>query len=318
VDWAVVAQPSNVSQPDSLSVWVLLALIWAKTGWWLTLVIPLFLIPFLFPTGRFLTRRWSWAGWLAGFLATEAFITEAFAEEVGPPSGEWALNNPIGFIPVDGLEGAGAFSLAFGVGLISLMAGGVIAIVVRYRRSSQLARTQIKWIVYALVIFVMVLASRLFIEQWRDGSVAILVLLAALALIPFSITGAIIRYRLFEIDRIISRTLSYAAVVGALLAVYTAALALLTQILPLQSDLAVAASTLAVAALFNPLRRSIQAWVDRRFNRTRYVAEWELDLFTGRLKDITEPAVVETDLFGLVHRTLQPSGISLWIREPAG
>jgi hypothetical protein len=76
----VVAQPSNVSQPDSLSVWVLLALIWAKTGWWLTLVIPLFLIPFLFPTGRFLTRRRSWAGWLAGFLATEAFITEAFAE----------------------------------------------------------------------------------------------------------------------------------------------------------------------------------------------------------------------------------------------
>jgi hypothetical protein len=135
------------------------------------------------------------------------------------------------------------------------------------------------------------------------------------SLVPISIVLAITRYRLYDLDRIVSRSLSYVIVIGALLAMYTGALALLTQVLPVQSDVAVAASTLAAMALFAPIKRRIQAWVDRRFNRTRYVAEQELNRLTARLREIVELAALETDVIGVVRRTLQPSAVHLWIRN---
>jgi hypothetical protein len=124
----------------------------------------------------------------------------------------------------------------------------------------------------------------------------------------------VLRYRLYDIDRIVSRTVTYTLVVGLLLSVYTAAAALLTRVLPVESDLAVAASTLTAAALFTPLRRSIQRRVDRRFNRTRYIAEQEMESFTGSLRDTTDVAVVQADLEAVIHRTLQPATLGIWIR----
>jgi steroid 5-alpha reductase family enzyme len=133
--------------------------------------------------------------------------------------------------------------------------------------------------------------------------------------IPTGIGIAIFRYRLYDFDRIFSRTVTYTLVIGLLLGVYALASVLLTQVLPVDSSLAVAASTLAAAALFTPLKRRLQRGVDRRFNRVRYQAERELEAFTNRLQQINRDEPVEADLTALLARTLQPSAVGVWIRH---
>ncbi|MEX1126755.1 MAG: hypothetical protein WEE53_13935 [Acidimicrobiia bacterium] len=133
--------------------------------------------------------------------------------------------------------------------------------------------------------------------------------------IPVSIAVAVLRYRLYEIDRIVSRTLSYTVVIGLLAVVFFGVVTVLTSLLPTESDLAVAGSTLAVAALFNPLRRRVQAWVDRRFNRSRYDAQKVMDAFSGSLRDRVDPDGVVDGWVGAVSETMQPSTVAVWVRE---
>ena len=275
---------------------------WLGFGWYPAVMLLAVLLPLLFPTGRPPSRKWIWVAVVAAIALVYGFgaltvetLTRPLVEVFGPQSRAWLV-----------LAGLGATAV-FGAGL---------SVVVRYRRADAVERLQIKWVMATFVLLCLTVAMSLsplvFGVAPQLGAV---VGYSVFSLVPVSIVLAITRYRLYDLDRIISRTLSYAIVIGGLLAVYAGALALLTQILPLQSDLAVAASTLGAAALFNPLRSRVQALVDRRFNRTRYVAEGELDLFTNKLKETTELVGVEADLFDLVHRTLQPSGVGLWIRE---
>ncbi len=135
------------------------------------------------------------------------------------------------------------------------------------------------------------------------------------AALPVSIGVAILKYRLYDIDRIISRTLAYAIVTGLLVGVYAGLVLLATQALPvaLSTPVAVAASTLAAAALFNPLRRRVQRAVDRRFNRARYDADKTVAAFAARLQDAVDLDAVQDDLAGVVHRALQPAHVSVWI-----
>ena len=135
------------------------------------------------------------------------------------------------------------------------------------------------------------------------------------AALPVSIGVAILKYRLYDIDRIISRTLAYAIVTGLLVGVYAGLVLLATQTLPvaLSTPVAVAASTLAAAALFNPLRRRVQRAVDRRFNRARYDADKTVAAFAARLQDAVDLDAVQDDLAGVVHRALQPAHVSVWI-----
>jgi hypothetical protein len=125
----------------------------------------------------------------------------------------------------------------------------------------------------------------------------------------------ILKYRLYEIDRIISRTLAYAIVTGLLVGVYAGLVLLATRVLPLSSPVAVAASTLAAAALFSPLRRRVQRAVDRRFNRARYDADQTVAAFAARLKDAVDLDTVRDDLAGAVHQALEPAHVSVWISQ---
>ena len=136
-----------------------------------------------------------------------------------------------------------------------------------------------------------------------------------MAALPVSMGVAILRYRLYDIDRIISRTLAYAIVTGLLVGLY-AALALAAGALRFHGQVAVAAATLAAAALFNPLRRRVQRAVDRRFNRARYDAEVTVAAFAGRLKDAVELNAVRADLTGVVQATLEPVHVSVWLAGP--
>ena len=126
---------------------------------------------------------------------------------------------------------------------------------------------------------------------------------------------AILKYRLYDIDRIISRTLAYAIVTGLLVGVYAGLVLLATQVLSVHTPVAVAASTLAAAALFNPLRRRVQRVVDRRFNRARYDADQTVAAFAARLKDAVDLDSVRDDLAGVVHQALEPAHVSVWISQ---
>jgi hypothetical protein len=132
-----------------------------------------------------------------------------------------------------------------------------------------------------------------------------------------SIGVAILKYRLYEIDRIISRTLAYAIVTGLLVGVYAGLVLLATQVLRVHTPVAVATATLAAAALFNPLRRRVQRAVDRRFNRARYDAEQTVTAFAARLKDATDLDSIRDDLTGVVHQTLEPAHLSVWLIRPS-
>ncbi len=138
-------------------------------------------------------------------------------------------------------------------------------------------------------------------------------LLVALVAVPVSMGVAILKYRLYDIDRIISRTLGYAIITGLLIGIYAGLVLLATRVLPLSSPVAVAAATLSAAALFNPLRRWVQLRVDRWFNRARYDADMMVAAFAARLQDAVDLDSVQDDLAGVIHRALEPAHVSVWV-----
>ena len=274
----------------------------------------------LFPDGRLPSARWRPLAWLSALtmvlVSTGMLLGPANYADHGFPN----LENPLG---VKGLDSfAGLFFVPIALIPVCIVASAV-ALLVRYRRARGIERLQLKWLVAAGAVtaltYVLVMAASLPFEligrtfpTWLESLQN--VTMFPFALIPVSIGIAVLRYRLYAIDRLISRTVSYAVVVGVLAAVYAGVVFLLRGLLPVQGDLAVAASTLVVAALFNPLRRGVQQRVDRRFNRPRYDAELEVERFAGRLRTHLDLDELTGDLLGVVVKTVQPSMASLWIQ----
>jgi hypothetical protein len=185
----------------------------------------------------------------------------------------------------------------------------------RYRRSAGERRQQLKWLYIGAVVFVIAVLAPAGPGNSAVASVVYALDVIGLAVLPVYMGVAVLRYRLYEIDRIISRTLSYALVTGLLVGVYAGLVLLATRVMSLHGTVAVAASTLAVAALFNPLRRRVQRVVDRRFNRARYDADRIVAAFAARLKDEVDLDSIRHDLAGAVHRALEPAHVSVWISE---
>ncbi|HJY74412.1 MAG TPA: hypothetical protein VJ347_21770, partial [Streptosporangiaceae bacterium] len=189
-----------------------------------------------------------------------------------------------------------------------------------YRRSSGERRQQLKWLLTGSAIGGVCFAGS-FTSGSPSGFLHILSMIAIVGglAIPLAIGVAILKYRLFDIDRIISRTLAYAIVTGLLIGVYAGIVLLATQALPVSpsTPVAVACATLVAAALFNPLRKRVQRIVDRRFNRARYDADKTVAAFAARLQDAVDLDAVQDDLAGVVHQALEPAHASVWIREGA-
>jgi len=181
-------------------------------------------------------------------------------------------------------------------------------LVASWRRSSGERRQQLKWLMSGGVVFgAAVIPSLAFSSVlWELAAVAF-------AALPASIGVAILKYRLYDIDRIISRTLGYAIITGLLVGVYAGLVLLATQVLRFSSPVAVAASTLAAAALFTPVRRRVQRAVDRRFNRARYNADAAVSAFAGRLQDAVDLDAVRSDLLASVATALEPAHVSVWL-----
>jgi hypothetical protein len=296
--------------------WVAL---FAQPGWAPGLV--LFVLVFLlFPDGRPPSARWRWVVW-AALAVGMVWIASAFALTVDAIIGHHVQVDPGGNLTAldNGADNAAWWNavtavtaLVATVCYLASLGGQVLS----YRRSSGERRQQLKWLLTGSVI-AGVCAGFSFTGGNASGFMHVIgiVVLAGFLALPVSIGVAVLRYRLFDIDRVISRTLAYAIVTGLLVGLYAGLVLLATRVLPLTSGVAVAASTLVAAALFNPLRRRVQLRVDRRFNRARYDADQTVAAFAARLKDTVDLESVRDDLAGVVHQVLEPAHVSIWINE---
>jgi len=278
----------------------------AWAAWTFTVVLGItgtlfFLVPLLFPDGRPPSRRWWPVAWIAIIdglvqIATVALSDANFSNNFPK------LGDPVRVVAPLGT----AYNQAEAVGLLVLLAG-VISMIVRFRRSGTEQRLQLKWFLYAsaiaaVVVFVAAQFTNDPLLEWE----------IVFPLIPAAVGIAILKYRLYDIDRLISRTLGYAIVTGLLVGLYAGLVLLATQGLSITSPVAVAASTLAAAALFSPLRRRVQRMVDRRFNRVRYDADQTVAAFAARLRGAVDLDTVRSDLLTVVNTAVEPAHISVW------
>jgi hypothetical protein len=297
-----------VTNPGSLPAGVVAT--WIGTWVWLpsvTLTITFLLL--LFPHGRLLSPHWRPVAWLAAGLTVVAVVFFALAPwdllDPGVPA-----RNPF---EIEGLRdlGVAVATPVFVIGIPTMLLS-VASLVLRFRRSRGEERQQLKWFVYAGVLSVGVILL--------PSAASSLLQLLVLPLIPVAAGIAILRYRLYDIDIVINRTLVYGSLTASLAAVYFGGVTVTQAIFRTltgqeqQPQLAVVVSTLVIAALFNPLRRRIQSFIDRRFYRRKYDAAKTLETFSARLRDETDLDAVRDDLVGVVRETMQPAHVSLWMR----
>ncbi len=255
------------------------------------------------------------------FIAAAAYSVSAepvCVERLDSSSCTRTVPNPIGLVQVDGLRQGVSTAL-----IITMLVGAGVwlaGLFARYRHSTREVRQQIKWVAWVMAVGVPLIVvfyggQELFgfpsLGQWND------VLWIAVVSIggPIAIGIAIFRYRLYEIDRLISRNTTYTLVAAVLAIVYAGGVALTQQVLPVQNQFGIVVSTLAVAALFNPLRRRVQNSVDRRFNRSRYDAQRVLEEFSAGLRDGVDLEQMQGAVLQVARETLQPLHLSLWVRE---
>lgn len=308
------------SPPAAITPGIFL-LLWLD-GWsWIPIIFPIFLIPLNFPSGLPPTPRWNWVNRLALGLWLFFIAFTSFIDTITHESGNWSLPNPIGFIPNELFDGP--FMIFWGAGLLTLVSASVASLFVRYRRAGNRERQQIQWLLYAGALFVVVYASLFVITDsgsLLSGLTNLLLLLSILA-IPVAIAIAILRYRLYDIDVIIRKTLQYGVLTVLLALVYMGSVVLLQSLVEnftgRQSPIVIVISTLAIAALFNPLRMRIQDFIDRRFFRKKYNAEQTLARFTNVASDEVDMEILTTAFLGVVEETMQPEKVSLWLMPAA-
>jgi len=289
---------------------------WLGWTWLFGLGLCVFVL-LLFPAGSLPSRRWRPVAWAAGAALAGWVLGNAFAPTI--ISADSPVPNPVG---VAGAPGRIFTAIADASPALIAVTGlaAVLSLVFRYRRARAAERAQLRWLVYAGGLIVVAFLAVTLAENFISPGAAATNLQnatssGAAALIPVAIGVAVLRYRLYDIDRIISRTVAYAIVTGLLVGVYAGLVLLATRLLRVHTPVAVAAATLAAAALFTPVRRRVQRRVDRRFNRARYDADQIAAAFAARLKDTVDLGSVRDDLAGIVSRALEPAHVSVWISD---
>jgi hypothetical protein len=287
---------------------------WLGWIWLLGLGLCVFVV-LLFPAGHLPSRHWRLAAWAAGAGLAGWVVGSAFAPTI--VSASPSTPNPVG---VPGPAGEIFTIMAFGGELLIVATGlaTVLSLAFRHRHAGAAERAQLKWLVYAGALIVAAVLAGLLAEQiLGPGGVTSnlqnAMVSGAVALVPVAIGIAVLRYRLYEIDRVISRTVAYVLVTGLLAGIYAGLVLLATRVPPISHPAAVAGSTLATVALFNPVRRRVQRRVDRRFNRARYDADQTVATFAARFTDAADLNSVRDDLADVVSRALEPAYVYVWI-----
>ena len=319
-----LARPGTV--PFPVVIYALSQWLWVPTVGLLAIYLVL-----LFPDGRLPSRRWRPLAWLSGTVIALVSVAEGLAPVPLPELGR--VRNPFG------LEGqpwvADAANAILVLFLLCILAS-VLSLILRYRRSRGEERQQIKWIAFAASFvglgFVTAMVSGLIVsvftpEYWGSAGTPPLwfellfsVVLLSFGGVPVAVGIAILKYRLYNIDLLINRTLVYGSLTATLALIYFGGVATVQVIFRAfagqeeQSQLAIVVSTLLIAALFNPLRRRIQGFIDRRFYRRKYDARKTLEAFSTKLRDETDLDALSDELVGAVRETMQPAHASLWLR----
>jgi hypothetical protein len=312
---------AGLASPSPTPTVPVLLAVWFSNWGWSLLIFSLLLILLLFPTGRPPTPRWRWVGVATIAWATLFVLMVTLSQQLTTP--ELAFDNPIGVLGEGTVE---VLSGAWIVGLLALLAACAVALVVRYRRANDTEREQMKWLLYACAVFVVVFVGGTVSEVAGSNSLGgyIWGILFGLSLmmLPAAIGIAVLRYRLYEIDVVINRTLVYGPLTAMLVVVYFGVVVGMQAVFRVlteqeqQTQLAVVVSTLAIAALFVPLRRRIQSFIDRRFYRGKYDAAKTLAVFNSRLREETDLNSLRSEVLGVVRETMQPEHASLWLRPP--
>ena len=304
-----------ITAPGSLPAggWVAWFGAWARGMGWFLLV--LFLLP-LFPNGRLPSPRWRPLLWgTVGFVGLFTLVSWFSSESVDFRLA--SVRNPLGME----LEAVDVLGEAMYLSLPLLIVPSGAAAIVRFRRSRGDERQQLKWFAYAAALMVVVFAAWISLALAGLAPSNALMWTVPLLGLPTAVGVAVLKYRLYDIDLLINRTLVYGSLTAVLAATYFAGVVVIQYALRAttgqESPLAVVASTLAIAALFNPLRRRVQSFVDRRFYRSKYDAGWVLADFSARLRDETDLDKLDEDLLATVRETVQPAHVSLWLREQA-
>jgi hypothetical protein len=306
------AKYAYVTNPGSLPG--RLAAAWVEAWIWylmimLTLVFPLL----LFPTSRSLSPRWRPVAWLTVAVTVAWAVLGALSPSLELPNRHTEAN-PIGVAGVGGVDADTLLAVVTGLALLSLVLA-VVSLALRFRRSRGVERQQLKWFTYAgaLVLLIPLIG---FVAPSLGNLPWVMVIV-----LPVAVGIAILRYRLYDIDRLINRTLVYGLLTALLGGVYAIVVLVLGQVFGVVGrdppSWAVAGATLAVAALFQPARRRIQAVVDRRFNRRKYDAAKTIEAFSTRLREQVDLDTLSAELLAVVDQTVQPTTASLWLRPSA-
>ena len=301
-------------------------MLWMSNWVWILMFGLIVYLILLFPNGRLPNSRWRWFAWFSVALTLLAATLMAFSPDVALDVLRSSGNPHISFLNPLGIEGLPNLyrpvqTLVLAMGLV-----GAASVVVGRRGARGIERQQIKWLLYASAIFFVgnVLKNTVFSPlggvSWGLWVGYLLVAVGGLGG-PIAIGIAILRYHLYEIDTLINRTLVYGSLTATLVALYFCGIVVLQRLFVLltgeQSTLAVVASTLLIAALFNPLRRRIQSFIDRRFYRRKYDARKTLEAFSAKLRDETDLEALNAELAKVVKETMQPTHVSLWLRPEA-
>jgi hypothetical protein len=321
-----LTKPGSIPFPVTIHA-LLYAWLWVPTVG----LIGIYLL-LLFPDGRLLSRRWSLLAWLAG--AVIAVESAAVFLTPGPLQDLRGARNPFGLEHHPWVEGLALIVLPL---LPLCMVASAVSLVLRFRRSTGVVREQIKWIAFAAsfmgLLYLGIMGTGLIIHlvsapqtpsdlgsQSLLGALLENVTVLSFAGVPVAIGFAVLKYRLYEIDIIINRTLVYSALTATLVTLYLGSVTTTQAIFRAlsgqeeQPQLAVVVSTLVIAALFNPLRRRIQGFIDRRFYRRKYDATKTLDAFSAKLRDQTDLDALSGDLVAVVREAMHPTRVSLWLR----
>jgi hypothetical protein len=306
--YALLAQPHSLPAGEVL-VWI--------SSWMLSVAVGVQVFSLLlFPTGRLPSWRWRRVAWLTVAVTLIGMISSAFSS--GPLDGLGPIRNPLG------MEGfSGVYDVVRSIMFPLLFLAVASSLLARLHRAVGVERQQLKWLAYAAAtlpvgIILIIIPGAIDTPPWFEWA-GVAFFVAAGAGIPISMGIAILRYRLYDIDVVINRTLVYGSLTAMLALVYfggvTATQAIFETLTgqEQQSQLAIVASTLVIAALFNPLRRRIQGFIDRRFYRRKYDAAKILEAFSAKLRDETDLDALNDELVGVVRETMQPAHVSVWL-----
>jgi PAS domain S-box-containing protein len=292
------------------------ALAWVSSWLWVSHLGLFVFLALLFPDGRPPSSRWRYFAWLVGVVVVVGTVAVALWPETA--RGFDPVNDPLGIeFATDTINPVE--TIVYALGLIA-----ATSLLVRLRSSTGVERQQVKWFAYAVAVLAASATLAYVVSEtmgvvWLGWVSSVLVIVSVVGL-PVAVGVAILRYHLYNIDLLINRTLVYGSLTAVLAAVYLGSIVLFQVIFRTftgqRSQLAVVVSTLAIAALFTPLRRRIQSFIDRRFYRRKYDARKTLEAFSAKLRDATDLDALSDDLVELVRETMQPTRVSLWLRSP--